>query len=576
MTRQEYLTLKETYIREGKEVALKIAGIVNGRLWIDKSTVIAAAYVLYRANDEEVDVTNIQSFCESTDCNEDRKAFINDSLADDWPMVVGQRYRYSSVALKSILLFNDLGDERLDGSRKTPDSVAKLACSLFDFEDGSLVADFGIGAGLFATEAHLTNQSLSFYGVEINASLKEMTSIKFEMLGLKAEIEHNNILDLNPETHRFKYIFSNYPFGLGIKDWGLEWNKLLQKTLQKSPAFSKGTSSDWLFNAAIVECLEPEGKGIAIMTNGSTWNTLDKSARKYFIDNDLVEAVISLPERLFEYTSIPTTMIVFGRNTGKIMLVDATNMCEKGRRLNSFTDANIEDIVKATKNESIHSKLIPIEELESNDYVINATRYLTASIVVENGVPFEKYIKSITRGAPLSADDLDLMISNEPTNYQYLMLSNIQNGQIDSNLPYIKRIEENQQRYCIKNHDLILSKNGAPFKIAVAEVEPGKTILANGNLFIIEIDETKASPYYIKAFLESEQGTALLKSITVGATIPSIGIRPLKRLPIPYKPIEEQLEFAQRYQAKVDEIAIIKRKLQKTIEELNHIFDNKG
>ena len=50
------------------------------------------------------------------------------------------------------------------------------------------------------------------------------------------------------------------------------------------------------------------------------------------------------------------------------------------------------------------------------------------------------------------------------------------------------------EKYCIKNNSLILSKNGAPFKIAIADVKAGKKLLANGNLYIIELDESKADP----------------------------------------------------------------------------------
>jgi type I restriction enzyme M protein len=297
--------------------------------------------------------------------------------------------------------------------------------------------------------------------------------------------------------------------------------------------------------------------------------------RKYFIDNGYLEAVIALPERLFETTNIATTMVVLSKGNERTMLVDATSICEKGRRYNSFTEEQVEQISFSVAHETINSRFMTREELVENEYVINPTRYLTEEIVVENGVPFENIIKSITRGAPLKASQLDEMVSDEPTDYQYLMLANIQRGQIDSTLPYIKGIQDNQRKYCLKNHDLILSKNGAPFKIAVAEVQPGKTILANGNLYIIEIDEEKADPFFVKAFLESEKGAALLKSITVGAAIPNIGVEALKKLPIPNVPLEEQHELATKYLAKVDEITLYQRKLKKAYEELAHIYDSK-
>ena len=48
------------------------------------------------------------------------------------------------------------------------------------------------------------------------------------------------------------------------------------------------------------------------------------------------------------------------------------------------------------------------------------------------------------------------------------MLANIQNGIIDDKLPYLSSIEPKYEKYCLKNNDLILSKNGYPYKVAVA------------------------------------------------------------------------------------------------------------
>ena len=125
----------------------------------------------------------------------------------------------------------------------------------------------------------------------------------------------------------------------------------------------------------------------------------------------------------------------------------------------------------------------------------------------------------------------------------------------------------------MKNNSLILSKNGYPYKVAVVAVKEGQRILANGNLYIIELDEQRANPYYVKEFFDSEQGIAALKSITVGATIPNIGVDKLKKLLIPVPSMEEQLRIAREYQATQDEIAMLKLRLEKTVNKLHHIFD---
>ena len=165
------------------------------------------------------------------------------------------------------------------------------------------------------------------------------------------------------------------------------------------------------------------------------------------------------------------------------------------------------------------------------------------------------------------------MVSDKVTNMQYLMLSNIRDGLIDEKLPYLTEIEPKYEKYCLKNDDLILSKNGYPYKIAVASVKGGQKILANGNLYIIEVDRDRANPYYLKAFFESEHGVSALKSITVGATIPNIGVEMLKNLVIPLPSLEEQNRIAQKYQATLDEISVLKLRLENAVNRLYHIFD---
>lgn len=125
----------------------------------------------------------------------------------------------------------------------------------------------------------------------------------------------------------------------------------------------------------------------------------------------------------------------------------------------------------------------------------------------------------------------------------------------------------------LNNNDLILSKIEVPHKIAVAAVKEGQQILASGNLYIIEIDEKKADPYYLRAFFESERGSAILKSITHGVAIQTIAADDLKNIRIPLLPMEEQKRIARKYCAEMDEIAILKREIARTEERLHGVFD---
>lgn len=111
---------------------------------------------------------------------------------------------------------------------------------------------------------------------------------------------------------------------------------------------------------------------------------------------------------------------------------------------------------------------------------------------------------------------------------------------------------------------------------SILEVKEGQRILGNGNLYIIELDEEKADPYYLAAFFGSEQGTAALRSITVGATIPNIGVEQLTKLVIPIPPIEKQKEIADKYKTVKDEIIMLQLKLEKAKNRMAHIIEEGG
>lgn len=311
-----------------------------------------------------------------------------------------------------------------------------------------------------------------------------------------------------------------------------------------------------------------------IMTNGSTWNQSDSAIRSYFIENGLIECVIALPARLFAGTAIATSMIVFSRNNKGVRLVDASELFVEGRRVNELSYENISLIINATKNDSDISMYVSAEQLRDNDYVLSMNRYIVHDVA--DGMAFGDVIKRITRGAQLNAKALDEITTTVPTDMQYLMLANIKNGLIDKELPYLKSIDKKNDKYCLSNHCLILSKNGYPYKIAVAEVKEGQRILGNGNLYIIELDEEKADPYYLAAFFGSEQGTAALRSITVGATIPNIGVEQLTKLVIPIPPIEKQKEIADKYKTVKDEITMLQLKLEKAKNRMAHIIEEGG
>lgn len=482
------------------------------------------------------------------------------------------KYTSEEFAMAAILPVFEL-DPR-GAASSTPESIIKLTHKLLEVRPGENVADIGCGTGSYLVSAAVNEPKAHYYGFELNEDMASLAMLRSELLDADMRIISGDVFEVDTEdlSPKFDKVFANYPFGLKLRHLDVGTG-ILQHMMTTYPGLSKATSADWIFNVLVCKFLSETGRAVGIMTNGSTWNGSDAPMRKYFIDHHLIECVISLPGKMFGFTNIPTTLVVFSHDNSHVRMVDATELCQQGRRQNEFSAEDIEHIMNALKADSMISKLISTEELQNNEYVLNLSRYIENNVDHDTGVPFESVISSITRGAQCTASQLDEMVSDVETDTQYLMLGNIQNGIIDNKLPYLRAIDSKYDKYCLKTGNIILSKNSYPFKVAVAEVADGRKILANGNLYIISVNEEKANPYYIKAFLDSEQGQTILKGISVGASLPNIGVDKLKKIMIPLPTLEEQNHIAQKYLDALNDLTQIKAQLEAAEYRLRHIFD---
>lgn len=456
---------------------------------------------------------------------------------------------------------------------ETPESIAKLAVKILDIQPEENVADLCCGKGSVMLEMYNACPDANVSGYEINRLAANIASIRAYATDRNIYVKPCDVFELPADNTYFDKIFSNYPFGMNLRQLGVG-QRYLQQIANKVPTIRKATSSDWVFNCLIMDLLRKDGKAVAIMTNGSTWNTIDTDTRKYFVEQGFIERVIALPVKLFSSTNIPTTMIVLSHGNDTVQMVDASDLCVKGRRQNIITDEFIEKILDACHVENCISRMVTTEEIAANDYVLHPGRYFLQEESVDDAVPFESIIKSISRGAHCSAEQLDAMDSKDPTNMQFLKTSDIQDGLIVGPLQYLSYIESNFEKYCIKDRNLIISKVGAPnYKVAVASVEDGHKLLANANLYVIELDEHKVDPYYLKAYLESAEGQARFKNVAAGTVVLSIGIKDLKAMMIPLPSMEEQKRIAARYKDAMDEVLRLKVQLQEATERMNRVFE---
>lgn len=122
--------------------------------------------------------------------------------------------------------------------------------------------------------------------------------------------------------------------------------------------------------------------GAASRGSGNANSNKEKVVRKWFVDNDLIEGVIYLPENLFYNTSAPGIIIFLNKNKAqknKMFLLNASKIFVKGDPKNYIEASGIEkitDTFKKWKEEDKFSKIITKKEIIKNDYNISPSRYI--------------------------------------------------------------------------------------------------------------------------------------------------------------------------------------------------------
>lgn len=534
------------------------------------STILA--YILYRvAKDNIKNLDSIELFENICDVDSSIKMELDYYCHDIWPVLDRLKiYGFDEDNLLAYLLFNnDLEDSIKEAS--TPRGILKLVAKILDVQENESVLELCSGKGNFFVELALLRENLKYTGIELSMANNFIANIRASLLGRDISLILSDAMTYKAENKADK-LFANYPFLINVPDM-----ENIIKDMEMLPDNIKRASSDWIFNLKLVEQMKSGGKAVAVMANGTTWNSTEKKIREYFVKSGFIEETILLPPKLFLGISVATTLVVFSNLNSHIKMIDACeNFTKEGRR-NVLSDNDISDILDLLQKDGKNSITISIKEIEENDYIINASRYLEKAPEIKDGVAIASIVKSITRGAQLKASDLDENKSNKPTNYRYIMLSNINDGDIYfTDNQYLKDIQSNLKKFCVRNNSIILTKTGSPdFKSAVVQVKEGTEILATGNMFILEIDETKADPYYVQALFDSELGRALFKSIYVGSAIPTISLEKLRKLEILLPSIEEQNIIGEKYKEELERIAELKEKLETSREKLKQVFNIK-
>lgn len=483
---------------------------------------------------------------------------------------------FSADELRDIVLHHDPKSFRTSTTVYTtdpskPSSLRELGARLLNLEPDDCLADFNCGDGAFLVNAVEKYSVSSVYFHDIWPDKSCLAEARLRLLGIDCPLD-NAFIFSDEHLRSFDKIFDAPPlvrvsFLSGAK------TPYLKPILDGSDPMGRPSSADWLYCRLAYDSLREGGTAVVIITNGATINGGDANARRYFVENGMVRASVALPAKLSPDSNVNFTLLVLGKNNGPIRLVDATDLGTPGRRTNTLSDGAISEIEARLSHDGDMSRLASRKEFAARDYSLYAPRYLGKGPELVNPTHLGDLTVSIERGASIRAADLDELSTQENTGLYFLRLADISDGSFSDDLQRLKSVDLSSERQWLRSGDLVLSKSGAPFKVAVADVPDGSTVLASGNLYIIRLDTERVDPYFVAAFLASEDGKRSLECMVVGTTIPSLPLRNLRNVQVPVPDMDTQRRVAATYRANLDQIAVLKIRLDSARAALSDSYD---
>jgi type I restriction enzyme M protein len=287
------------------------------------------------------------------------------------------------------------------GQFYTPAEVSRIMAKVIGVGGATsakqTIYDPACGSGSLLLKAfdetqHLTHLSLSLYGQEMDnatAALAKMNMILHD--APEAEIWKDNTLS-SPHWHSkngglltHDFIVANPPFS--NKAWSIGIDPLNDTYRRFEYGIPPEKNGDYAFLLHVLASLKPSGKGAIILPHGVLFRGgAEASIRTAILKQGYIKGIIGLPANLFYGTGIPACIIILDKegaaNRQGVFLIDASKGFIKDGPKNRLRAQDIHKIVD-TFNKGIemdrYSRLVPLSEIESNDYNLNIPRYIDSS-----------------------------------------------------------------------------------------------------------------------------------------------------------------------------------------------------
>ena len=336
-------------------------------------------------------------------------------LADVQPDFLGRAYEY-------LLRKFAEGSGQSAGEFFTPTEVGFLMAHIMRPRPGEDCHDYACGSAGLLVKLQLVARELDpisrvplkLYGQELQAESYAVAHMNAIIHDMEVEIERGDTM-LNPKFKTATGRIATHDIVVANPMWNQPFGAELfandpfdRFRTQGGATTGKG---DWAWLQHTLTCLNERGRAAVVLDTGAVTRgsgakheDRERNIRKWFVDRDLIDGVILLPDNLFYNTSAAGVIVVLSKRKpearqDKIVLLNASKRVGKGRPKNFIPEEDIRRIAAAfAEGEPVEGEVAVItrEEAEKTDYNLSPSRWVGQTDAVSQR-PIKEIIAEMQR-----------------------------------------------------------------------------------------------------------------------------------------------------------------------------------
>jgi type I restriction enzyme M protein len=317
--------------------------------------------------------------------NQPNFVLVNDNF--EFPDLLGAAYEYL------IKYFADSAGKK-GGEFYTPAEVVRLLVQITKPQAGNTVYDPTAGSGGFLIQAHQYVEEqgqdpndLALYGQDSNGTVWSICNMNMILHNIsRFTIENGDTLEdpqilENGLPRKFDRVLANPPFSQNYSRAAMTFASRFREYCPET-----GKKADLMFVQHMIASLKPDGRMATIMPHGVLFRGgKEKLIRELLIEDDIIEAIISLPPGLFYGTGIPACVLVVNKSKpdalkDKILFINADREFAEGKNQNKLRPEDTEKIDYVFSHKLTidkYSRLVDKGEIvQQHDHNLNIRRYV--------------------------------------------------------------------------------------------------------------------------------------------------------------------------------------------------------